>query len=266
MTLNNEQAVQEDHILPLDTDFHDADEPSQPPLILPDLHGCLHFLNEVVRLNPGRHLLFLGDLIDRGPSTPELIERVQQLDDEGWVDAILYGNHEAMAIGGFLLGDSTALRTWMMNGGDVVLSQYVARDGNTTGLIDDLEWLYAVGQHYAVVDTPRGKLFCVHGSIPADFTDFPLDADIEQGGLASPHLWRFQGEVEPEWIQAVLPVGWRTVHGHVPQVEPAPMPRYDAKRRAYYLDTGGVFNGWYAYLDADTGGMDVFYLPRQTHA
>ena len=73
--------------------------------IIGDVHGCYDELIELLeRLGyerrgstygapTGRSLVFLGDLIDRGPKAPEVCELVMDLCDEG-AAVCLFGNHE----------------------------------------------------------------------------------------------------------------------------------------------------------------------------
>jgi len=58
----------------------------------------------------GRRLVFVGDLIDRGPDSPAVIDRVQRLIDRGRAQAIL-GNHEL----NLLLGHRKVGNGWFYN-------------------------------------------------------------------------------------------------------------------------------------------------------
>lgn len=76
--------------------------PDAPLDLIGDVHGehdalarLLHHLgyDERDRHPDGRHLVFVGDLCDRGPDSPGVIERVRRLVEDGRASAIL-GNHE----------------------------------------------------------------------------------------------------------------------------------------------------------------------------
>lgn len=75
---------------------------SGPVDIIGDIHGEIDSLVKLLRqlsyddggLHPeGRRLVFLGDLIDRGPDSPAVVEKVSHLVRQGRAQCIL-GNHE----------------------------------------------------------------------------------------------------------------------------------------------------------------------------
>lgn len=70
--------------------------------IVGDVHGDLDALSELMRrlgyddvgFHPqGRRLVFVGDLTDRGPDSPTVVETVRGLVESGRVQCVL-GNHE----------------------------------------------------------------------------------------------------------------------------------------------------------------------------
>lgn len=69
--------------------------------VVGDVHGCRDELLELLEklgydqlwYQPGRHLVFLGDLIDRGPHSADVLEMVMQAVADGHASCIL-GNHD----------------------------------------------------------------------------------------------------------------------------------------------------------------------------
>jgi diadenosine tetraphosphatase ApaH/serine/threonine PP2A family protein phosphatase len=62
-----------------------------------DVHGCIDELNALLHtlaLGPGDRLVFLGDLVDRGPDTPAVVRRVRGLLHEYPGSTVVLGNHE----------------------------------------------------------------------------------------------------------------------------------------------------------------------------
>lgn len=69
---------------------------SQRTIIIGDVHGCLVELEELlhkVAATDRDHLVFVGDLVDRGPYSTDVVQLVQQLCDMRGAVCVL-GNHE----------------------------------------------------------------------------------------------------------------------------------------------------------------------------
>lgn len=66
--------------------------------IIPDIHGCGRTLNAMLKnmLKATRddELFFLGDYIDRGPRSKEVLDTLMDLQEGGWNIHCLKGNHE----------------------------------------------------------------------------------------------------------------------------------------------------------------------------
>ena len=102
-----------------------------------DVHGRESALVELLDVfsglpTPGqtRHLVFLGDLFDRGPSTLGALRAVARWRDWGFDTMTwLLGNHELMFLDAVRAARSGAsphsllLRNWLENGGDRVLAE-----------------------------------------------------------------------------------------------------------------------------------------------
>lgn len=76
--------------------------------IVGDVHGHAHKLEDLLRLlgyrlrhgvwqHPERHLVFVGDLIDRGPEQLRVLEIARTMRDAGYA-TVLAGNHEYNAV------------------------------------------------------------------------------------------------------------------------------------------------------------------------
>jgi serine/threonine protein phosphatase 1 len=99
-----------------------------PPrrFVIPDIHGCAAtfrtLVEDVIRLTPEDHLYLLGDYIDRGPRSKELLDTILGLARDGYDVNALRGNHEEMLINSDnSLGD---FRLWTLNGGDTTLYSF----------------------------------------------------------------------------------------------------------------------------------------------
>lgn len=65
--------------------------------VIPDIHGYANTLKSLLaQIRPSKedHLIFLGDYIDRGPSSKAVIDDVMSLQAKGYRVTALRGNHE----------------------------------------------------------------------------------------------------------------------------------------------------------------------------
>lgn len=220
--------------------------PVRSPIIIPDVHGCIDLLDAVLKHYDGHEFIFLGDLIDRGPDSPGVLDRIYELDLDNRLLGICKGNHEDMAFAAVLDGDKEALETWIGNGGDQTLLQY-AEDTETT-LGSDLRFLKDQMVPWMEVTTPMGRLLLAHASRPS--------AELMAGGPENPniwhrhHVWEFQAD-----IKTPLPEGYAaSVHGH----RIVTLAGYDEGMKAIYLDTGPTAFGNLSVLDTSSGQVRIF--------
>jgi serine/threonine protein phosphatase 1 len=103
-------------------------------LVVGDIHGHVDKLRNVLtlsRYNPQRdRLVLLGDYVDRGPESCEVVTEVIRLVEAGAV--ALYGNHEDLmraALKNHRLSrvSFAELESWYANGGEITLASYRAR-------------------------------------------------------------------------------------------------------------------------------------------
>jgi serine/threonine protein phosphatase 1 len=74
------------------------------------------------------HLVFLGDLVDRGPASRQVLERLESRDLPCDVHHFLFGNHEEIFLD-VLDGNTEPLEKWVRYGGLQTLESYgIGRD------------------------------------------------------------------------------------------------------------------------------------------
>jgi serine/threonine protein phosphatase 1 len=97
-----------------------------------DIHGRLDLLERLlamieldVELRPARNslLVFLGDLIDRGPDSREVLERLRTYRHQRLRTHFLAGNHEEVLLR-LLAGERGILDSWLKYGGGECLRSY----------------------------------------------------------------------------------------------------------------------------------------------
>lgn len=106
-------------------------------IVIGDVHGHYDALMQVMEaIAPAAadQVYFLGDLIDRGPQSAQVLEFVRQ---SGYVS--LLGNHEQMLLEAFPGGraSAAALQAWLFSGGQTTVASY-DRPGC---LLEHLDWI-----------------------------------------------------------------------------------------------------------------------------
>lgn len=136
-------------------------------IVIGDLHGCLYTLKDILKevefdkgINKGKdELIFLGDYIDRGNWSYELVTFLIELEKKYGKNRIicLMGNHEKMFI------DSASrnredITLWMYNGGNNTLDSF---EDNNKNIYDYLAWF----KDLAITYSTEKYIFC-HAGIP----------------------------------------------------------------------------------------------------
>ncbi len=95
-------------------------------VVIGDIHGCakaLRTLLEEISPNSDDKLIFLGDYIDRGPDSQDVVEQIIRLREQNACCVVtLRGNHEVMLQG--VVMHAMDDRTWLTNGGNTTVASY----------------------------------------------------------------------------------------------------------------------------------------------
>ena len=109
-----------------------AGAPGYRAYVVGDIHGRLDHLEDVlakIHAELQRHpaartlLVFVGDLIDRGPSSAQVLERLRTYRRPGIRTEFLLGNHEEVLLR-ILGGDAELITKWRWFGGSECLQSY----------------------------------------------------------------------------------------------------------------------------------------------
>lgn len=91
-----------------------------------DIHGCFNSLKVLVehkiQLQKNDKLILLGDFIDRGAKSKEVVDFIIELQEKGYDIIPLLGNHEAMLLDAYKNEKYTSL--WIQNGGTETLKSF----------------------------------------------------------------------------------------------------------------------------------------------
>jgi serine/threonine protein phosphatase 1 len=157
--------------------------------VMTDIHGRLEPLKSLLAQIPeGAKIVFLGDYVDRGSESREVVALVRSLHANGAV--CLRGNHEDMVCARDPLN-------WLSNGGaSTVLSYRHPLTGELDGsaLINDMEWFRSLPTVYS-----DARRVYVHAGVDASYGisempesltlwyRYPPMADIGYRGLTVVH-------------------------------------------------------------------------------
>ncbi len=125
-----------------------------------DLHGHLSPLKrllEKIDLKSGDYLIFIGDYIDRGPESKQLVQELIDLRFSHPGITFLRGNHEDMLLGTLGYGGVVSdMNTWLYNGGAATLFSY----GLQMDALNRIAAIWDIGERRAELSKvlPKGHL------------------------------------------------------------------------------------------------------------
>lgn len=194
----------------------------QKYIAIGDIHGCFHSMKALLeKLEPyyDRKFVFVGDYIDRGPGSKQVVDYL--LDFKEKIDCVfLRGNHEQMLLDAF---HHNKKEMWLMNGGRTTIESYGPEGGEIT-LPDSHKEFYENTRLY--YDTEN--YFFVHAGLSPAKT---IAESIEDEHEVKEFLWERShlNALETPWEKTV-------VFGHTPSSKPI------RKEKMIGIDTGCVFN------------------------
>ncbi len=214
--------------------------------IIPDIHGCFKtmrvLIEEQIRPSQSDELFFLGDYIDRGPSSRMVIEYIMALEEKKYNIRLLKGNHEAFCETVYdqdkektwlqkLAPKSQQWHNWMKQGGKETLKSYgIKQVGQFPE--EHIQWMSEL-EYYILLE----DYILVHAGF-----NFVLD-DIFKDTQSM--LWTREFVVNPKKTDHK-----KIIHGHVPvsletiryNLEKGEYNSIDLDNGVYKRDTVGYGN------------------------
>lgn len=184
-------------------------------------------------INERPRLILLGDYIDRGPSSRQVLERIRRMQETSWCDlTVLMGNHEDALLR--FLNDPEFGHTWRIWGGAATLKSYgvdMPFLASEPVLWEDVRKDFVSAVDPVHVEMLRelpaafqsGDYLFVHAGVDPEV---PLS---EQG----PETFMF---IRGPFQRAEKACDYVVVHGHTPEDEPANLDW------RICVDTGVYFN------------------------
>ncbi|CAD7030778.1 serine/threonine protein phosphatase [Pseudorhizobium endolithicum] len=210
-----------------------------------DIHGCYRLLRrmeefviaDAAGIRGEKWIVLLGDYIDRGPESAQVLEHLTSVTPQGFRRFCLAGNHEDMLLS--FLDHPSVDHRWLALGGRETLRSYgISLPGPTATMAEALSGV--PNRHTEFVRTAPvllsvpGFVFVHGGTRP----DLPLHLQSDQD-----LMWRRPDpDADPEVSDYV------TVHGHTPA------SRVEVTRTRINLDTGAFVSGRLSCLRLMRGG------------
>ena len=188
--------------------------------ILSDIHGDIDAFDSIlsqIQLGEDDHLYIIGDVVDRGPHSIEVIQRIRKMRNT----TLMLGNHEYMMINRLRHPKSwEPRRLWYRNGGSETEAafQKLPKD-EQEGILRYIE-----GLPLQVEISVNGETFLlVHARPREDYKELCVwyENEVEMA------VW---SRIEP-WTE--LPAGKTIVFGHTPTIHFQPVK---GKMRIYHGD------------------------------
>ncbi len=180
--------------------------------VIPDIHGCAQTLKALIEdmIQPTKydHLYFLGDYIDRGPASKDVIDYLMNLQKEEYNLHLLMGNHEEYVLKSYeeelnlksFLGikqKNKKKKEWLTFGGKETMQSFKITDLKDFPM-EYLDWMRNL-EYYIELD----DFILVHAGL-----NFRIDDPLEDKDAM---LWVRDYDINPSKIN-----NKRIVHGHVP--------------------------------------------------
>jgi serine/threonine protein phosphatase 1 len=208
-----------------------------------DIHGCYDtFYGLVISricLQKSDRLILLGDYIDRGDKSREVIDLILDLTKKGYDVTPLMGNHESMMLDAYR--DRSLLPLWLYNSGSDTLLSFGISD------LSDMETRYIDFFMNLRYYEQTGDLIFVH----AGFNDEAPDPFGDNYKM----IW----ETRSGYSNPVFE-GKTIIHGHRPKTIDFVNTLIKEKSRVIPIDTGCVYSreSGLGFLSAlDVGSMQL---------
>jgi serine/threonine protein phosphatase 1 len=209
--------------------------------VVGDIHGRLDLLEELLakihaelQHKPAAKtlLVFVGDLVDRGPSSAQVIERLRTYRRPGIQPIFLLGNHEEVLLR-ILRGDTSLITSWLQFGGLQCLQSYGVDANELRGRVPE-----------AIIELARGAVPETHVEFLESFADSCRFGDylFVHAGIRPGVDLEQQSQSDLRWIREPF-LSDETEHGSVVVHGHTICEAVDERPNRIGIDTGAYRSG-----------------------
>lgn len=195
-----------------------------------DIHGCYDALKELmeekIQLTPSDKVVLLGDYIDRGPKSKEVIDYILELMEQGFDITPLSGNHEQMLLDAWEEEDFVGI--WMINGGKTTLQSFGIKT------VKELNARYLAYFRSLKLYVAIENFLFVHAGFNDDL-DNPFEDTFHM-------IWKCR----EQYAHSILK-DKTVIHGHCTISAATCDERIKANNRVINLDSGCVYTDYKGY-------------------
>ncbi|MEN8156371.1 MAG: metallophosphoesterase family protein [Bacteroidota bacterium] len=241
--------------------------------IIGDIHGEIglldRLLEQIHRFDPDL-IVFLGDYIDRGPHSREVIDRISELETEV---VRLMGNHEMMMLNAMedMGYGHSPIELWYYNGGEATLQSF--------GFTSFFSFQTDMDPHYLAffqslkmshtIELPGNlKILATHAGVSPFI---PLSDQMNMGSFGELNRYLLERQIDPEdsflWVRDAffgstpdLWEGYLVVHGHTPVLKLKRFISANGKRQFLFVENDLCIrkderSGQIVSMDIDSGSV-----------
>jgi len=195
-----------------------------------DIHGCIDpfrtLLEKKIHISNNDKIILLGDYIDRGTQSKQVIDYIIDLQNKGFDIVPLLGNHESMLLDAYR--NEVLVSNWIQNGGSETLNSFKI---NSLNNIEPKYIGFFKGLHYYFV-------FEEYLFVHAGFNDSDINPFTDKYSM----IWVCKPTYEnPLLMNKII------IHGHRPISVGTCKEIVQSNKNVINLDTGCVYSNMTGY-------------------
>jgi len=207
-----------------------------------DIHGQCHLLDDLLEQiardaqsfdEKKKVLIFVGDYVDRGPRSADVIKRLIEELPDGFKSHCLLGNHEVILLN--FLDQPELLGRWLSNGGEATLASYGVRvpDDHTS-----LKAATRCRDAFAAALPKKHLNFLNKLELHVSYGDYLfVHAGVRPGVKLKKQDPKDIVWIRSDFLDSSKDLGAVVIHGHTPGRDPV------IRSNRIGIDTGAVAHG-----------------------